>query len=553
MSGLREQAPASGTGAPAARHTLVAREVAVEVEDGVLLRPTSLEVVTGTMTALIGPSGSGKTTLLRALAGVTAPTEGEVTLDGEPVSSKLLDVGYLPVGDTVHDELTLREALDYAAALRLKRDVPREEVAARIDAVLSELRLDDRADVRIGTLSTGERKRAACALELIGQPAMLLLDEPGTGLDPALERRLMQIMRRVADQGRGVVVVTHATSSLELCDTVAVMGAGGRLAFVGSYPAMLEHFGVRHPDAIFDALGDVELAGEEEPEVPRAVVRPVKRPPTIVTAPFGHQVAVLASRSAKVLGRDTRTLTLLLVQAPVIGLLVGLVLPTRVLTEETALASFYGVLLAFLLLTGSTWLGVVTTCRAVVRERALMEREAVAGVRLDAYLTSKVLVLFALNVVQVVLLAVVVWVLQPLNAGGGAYLSLFALCVGAAWASAAMGLALSAWVRTPEQASSAVPLLLIPQLLLAGAIIPTGVMPPPMQALSALTFDRWALAGGGNALGLDTKLSDDVSAVAGYDRGFFDLSPAFGVAVLLVFCVLTLGVASGGLNRRVAS
>ena len=79
----------------------------------------------------------------------------------------------------------------------------------------------------VGKLSGGQRKRVACGVELIGKPMMLLLDEPTSGLDPALERRLMLTLRRLADSGRGIVCVTHATSSLSLCDTVVVMGPGG--------------------------------------------------------------------------------------------------------------------------------------------------------------------------------------------------------------------------------------------------------------------------------------------------------------------------------------
>ena len=115
-----------------------------------------------------------------------------------------------------------------------RADTRREEHAAAVDDVLDELRLTDHRDTPIDRLSGGQRKRVACGVELIGKPTMLLLDEPTSGLDPALERRLMLTFRRLADSGRGIVVVTHATSSLSLCDTVAVMGQGGHLLFAGS-------------------------------------------------------------------------------------------------------------------------------------------------------------------------------------------------------------------------------------------------------------------------------------------------------------------------------
>ncbi|MCW3012192.1 MAG: hypothetical protein JWO90_2596 [Solirubrobacterales bacterium] len=532
---------------PTAADVLRAEAVGLDVDGRRLLHPTSVQVAPGELLALIGPSGSGKTTLLRALAGVSDPTTGRVLLGEDAVSARSTDVGYLPVGDTVHPQLTVREALGFTAQLRLAVDTTREEREARIVATLAELRLTERADTRVGDLSNGERKRAACAVELIASPSVLLLDEPASGLDPSLERRLMTTLRAVADQGRGVVVVTHATSSLELCDTVAVMGPGGHLRFAGAPAAALEHFGVPVFDRIYDALDAEPAAPEPErlPDLPRAPAR--ER--TLVMGAYGRQTRVLAERYVRCLFREARTLRILLLQAPVIALCIGFVLPRDVLGNSN-LASFYAVLLSFLLVTGSVWLGTTSSCREVVKERVIVEREAAAGVRLDAYLTAKVAVLFALAFVQVLVLVLVTVAIQPLHAEPRTYVTVIGLCVLAAWASVAMGLTLSARARSADQASSAVPLLLIPQLLFAGAIIPVSIMPLPVQALSQLTFSRWALVGNGNALRLDETLSGDASAVAGYERSFFEQPPQVAAAALVLFLVVLLAVAGASLNRR---
>ena len=142
----------------------------------------------------------------------------------------------------------------YAARLRLPSDTKRQEHLVAVDDVLSELRLVEHRETAIDRLSGGQRKRVACGVELIGKPTMLLLDEPTSGLDPALERRLMLTLRRLADSGRGIVVVTHATSSLSMCDTVVVMGPGGHLLFAGAPTESLEHFRVRAYDEIYDAI-----------------------------------------------------------------------------------------------------------------------------------------------------------------------------------------------------------------------------------------------------------------------------------------------------------
>jgi len=173
-----------------------------------------------------------------------------------------------------------------------------------------------------------------------------------------------------------------------------------------------------------------------------------------------------------------------------------------------------------------------------------------AGVRLEAYLTAKVAVLFVLAVVQVILLVLFAVILQPLHEGLGAYVQVTVICTLVAWASVAMGLVLSAFARSSDQASSAVPLLLIPQLLFAGAIVPTGLMPGPVRVLSQLTYARWAQAGLGHALHLDQKLSEQVTAVAGYERSFFALAPSSAAIALALFTFVLLGAAALALDRR---
>jgi ABC-type multidrug transport system permease subunit len=270
------------------------------------------------------------------------------------------------------------------------------------------------------------------------------------------------------------------------------------------------------------------------------------------TGSFLRQTGVLTRRYASCLTRDGRTLAVLLAQAPVIALCIGLVLPRDVL-GQLGIASFYSVLLSFLLITGAIWLGVTSACREIVKERAIVVRELAAGVRLEAYLAAKVCVLFALAVAQVLLLVLFAVILQPLHQGFGAYVQVTVLLVLVAWVSVAMGLTLSAFARSSDQASSAVPLLLIPQLLFAGAIVPTGLMPGIMRTVSQLTYARWAQAGLGNALQLDQKLSEQVSAVAGYERSFFELSAASAAIALALFTFVLVGAAALALDRRAVS
>src|SRR6202035_596879 len=123
----------------------------------------------------MGPNGSGKSTLLRTLAGITTPTAGTATWDQQPTETAAHALGYVRQRESVHELLTTREALRYAAALRLDGTA---DIGSRVESVLDELDLAAQADTLIRSLSGGERRRAACGLELVGDPPVLLLDEP---------------------------------------------------------------------------------------------------------------------------------------------------------------------------------------------------------------------------------------------------------------------------------------------------------------------------------------------------------------------------------------
>lgn len=526
------------------RLALTAREVTASASGSRLLAPASLKVSSGELVALIGPSGSGKTSLLRVLAGVHVPDEGEVLLGDDPVSVRSHEVGYLPANDILHDRLTIREALRYSGRLRLPRGTLGGDIDLGIMRVLGDLRLEHRADSLIGSLSAGERKRAALAAELLGDPPVLLLDEPAAALDPSLERQLMTTLRGIADGGRGVVVVTHATSSLSMCDAVAVMQPGGRLARVGPPKEVLEHFGATAYDEIYDSLGEPE----ETDEPPAPVPRPEKRLRPPIVHSFSEQTVVLASRYARVFVRDTRTLALLLGQAPIIGIFIGAVLPTDVI-GSSVLAPIYGVFLAFMLLTGCIWLGLAASHREIAKERTIFDREAAAGVRLDSYLAAKFIVLVPVGLVQVVLLLIPTVVLQPLHVSMAGYMQVVLMLAATAWASIGMGLAVSARARSVDQASAMTPLLIIPQMLFAGAIIPTIVMPKAVQAITYLAYSRWAMAGTGSAMGLGPRLSENVASVTGYDGSFFQIQVAAAMAETLLFGLVFAVIAARALDR----
>jgi ABC-type multidrug transport system ATPase subunit len=534
---------------------LVARDVEVRVPGGArILGPVSLELAPGSLVALMGPNGSGKSTLLRVLAGVATPNAGSALWNQQPTAAAVQALGYVPQRESVHDRLTTREALGYAASLRLDGSV---DIGARVETVLDELGLAGQADTLIRSLSGGERRRAACGLELVGDPPALLLDEPTSGLDEVLERRLMQLFRRLARRGRAVLVATHATTSLDLCDEVIVL-QDGQTAYRGGSSGARAHVSAvaaQQPaasDPAAPVAPDVEAAGEPIRAPAQAIPSPpVGTPAATLSRPFRLELRVLAGRYLRTLVRDRRTLYVLVLQAPVIGLLIAIVFHSGAVAAG---ASPIGAIeLVFLVMTGAIWLGVASAAREVVKERGLVEREFDVGIRLDAYVLAKAVVLFGLNVVQVLLLMLVVEALRPLGIGSAGVLELFGIAVLTAWASSAMGLAVSCAARTVDRAAGAVPLLLMPQLLLAGGLIPLAQMPAIVAAVANFVYARWSYAGLGSAARIGPRLTaSGSSSVLGYDNGFFAIRPASAAGILAAFIFVELLLAVLLLMRRPA-
>jgi ABC-type multidrug transport system ATPase subunit len=535
------------------RGGLSGRGVRVQANGQTLVRSVDIDVRPGELCAIIGASGAGKSTLVRVLAGVNAPSAGTVTVDGEPIDYATDSVGYVPTGDLVHPQLTVREALRYAAALRAY-DVPVREREQRVEAVLEELHMAHRGDAQVRSLSDGERRRVACGTELVGDPSVVVLDEPTSGLDPGLERRLMVLLRELADRGRAVLVTTHATGSLRLCDRIVVMASGGRVAVVGSHDETLRHFGATTIDEVYAAVEGSDDSADVVPvrNFDAGSAAPVQQTSNNVSArrraapPMTAQLRTLSSRYALCMRRDARSLTLMIGQAPIIGIAIGLTVPSNILSDAI-LGPFYGVLLAFMIVIGAVWLGLIAACREIARERDALLREAAVGVRLDAYLLSKCAVIFPLVAFQTLLLIIPVAVLQPPNGSLMDYAGVLAVSIVAAWGAVAIGLLVSVLVQTAGQATTVLPLVVIPQLLLAGALIPPSQMIAPIKALSDITLARWALAGIGGALDLGPNISSDLSTVTGLEGSFFGqgiLQPMIMIALLsgvtLVFTAIVL-------------
>ena len=199
------------------------------------LRGISLEIGSG-MFGLVGPNGAGKTTLMRILAGLIAPTGGDVEVFGHDVSTPAgkmavkAQLGYLPQELGLYPNLTAAEFLDYIAALKgIAKAARRQQVAA----VLEQVRLADAAHRRLKTYSGGMKRRVGIAQALLGDPRLIIVDEPTTGLDPEERVRLRTLLSDLAAR-RTVILSTHIIEDIsQSCNALAALREGTVL-FQGS-------------------------------------------------------------------------------------------------------------------------------------------------------------------------------------------------------------------------------------------------------------------------------------------------------------------------------
>jgi ABC-2 type transport system ATP-binding protein len=209
------------------------------------LTEMSLSVAEGTVTGLLGPSGSGKTTLIRSIVGVQKIASGSVRVLGLPAGSPALrhKVGYVTQALSVYRDLTVRENLRYfAAVLGVDR--------GRVLEVLDDVSLADRADARVDNLSGGQQSRVSLATALLGNPRVLILDEPTAGLDPLLREDLWSLFHRLGASGVTLLISSHVMEEATRCQRLLLL-RDGRLLTDDTPEELLRRTGEADLDSAF--------------------------------------------------------------------------------------------------------------------------------------------------------------------------------------------------------------------------------------------------------------------------------------------------------------
>ena len=511
---------------------LEANGVAVDVPGRRVLQDVTMVVKPGELIGIMGPSGAGKSSLLAALVGCQSPAEGRVTVSGADLYSHYDEfrgqIGYVPQDDIMHADLTVGQALWYAARLRLPVDFSREEIDQRIERVIEQLGLKGTERTRIGSaarrgISGGQRKRVNIAMELLTDPPMLVLDEPTSGLSSTDAAAIVELLRDLARAGRTIVLTIHQPSIdvMKMLNGVAVIARDessngvGRLVWYGpAYPDAAEFFEPSHDrsvrpeaEAILRGLARRRVSDwvEAYRRSPAHVSWGIARLPAAGSAqkpePRHRNTAreavaqwwYLMQRDLAIKRADGWSTAIVLAQAPVIALLIALVFgakATKPLTAASWSAVSAGVAMTcFLLALAAVWLGCSSAIREIVGERPIYRRERMAGLGVWPYLASKLIVLGLICGLQCSILLLVVR--AGCGLGGSPGFAYAVLCA-AAMSGVGLGLCISAVVRTAEAAASLLPLVILPMVILGGSLLPLAELPPVAVAIADTMPSRWA-------------------------------------------------------------
>jgi ABC-type multidrug transport system ATPase subunit/ABC-type transport system involved in multi-copper enzyme maturation permease subunit len=463
---------------------IVAKELHFSVGAKELLSDVNFHLGPRSLTAIVGPSGAGKSTLLNAITGRTTPTAGQILIGGRDLHKEYGDlsqrIGLVPQADILHTRLTVRQALTYGAALRFPSETSKQEREARVEEVMEKLELTPRADLRIDKLSGGQRKRASIGLELLTKPSILVLDEPTSGLDPGLDAHVMETLRKLADDGQTVVLVTHSVDNLNFCDNVVLMASGGRIAYAGPSSTVFTALGKNNWAEVFRMLSSPEallLSNKKRSGVVSSITElPQEK---VKKQSWARQLMTLSSRYLRVIASDRYYLGLL----AAIPILIGLICYATAgeLGLGTGLPDKRGNLFnpiarsnLMILILGTVFIGLSTSVQEIIKEDPIRLREKSVGIRSSTYLMSKVLVLGVATSIQTFIFVSIVLFNRPVPAQGlfigSAYLEILFLTILLGFGSMCLGLLVSSILSSSEQAMPILVGLTMAQVVLSGAL-----------------------------------------------------------------------------------
>ncbi len=484
--------------------------------DAIGLRDINITESRGQLIGIMGASGAGKTTLLNVLAGIEKPYQGEVLINGidihkDPQKVKGV-IGYIAQDDILVEDLTVYENLYFNAKLCFK-DKNETEIKELVLQVLTSLGLEHIKHLKVGNvlnkkISGGQRKRLNIALELIREPAVMFVDEPTSGLSSRDSENVIELLKELTLKGKLIFVVIHQPSSeiYKMFDKMFLMDTGGYPVFYGPPVEAIVHFktatnqinsdrgqcfecGNVNPEQVFDII-EARVVNEYGQETGKRKSTPQQwyklftethdiehvedkkeTPPNSLKIPSQLiQWLIFTIRDVKSKISNTQYLIINLLQAPLLAFLLSFIIRYQNNPEGDGYLYRYNENFpAYLLMSiiVSLFMGLTVSAEEIIKDRKIQKREKFLNLSRNSYLFSKIGILFLLSAIQSLLFVAVG---NPILEVPGLYFSYWLLLFSTSCFANVLGLNISASFNSAITVYIVIPLILIPQMILSGAL-----------------------------------------------------------------------------------
>ena len=554
-------------GDDSANISFTATEIEFKFPNGNIgLRGINISEPHGKLIAIMGASGAGKTTMLNVLAGLMPPSAGTIELNGIDIykdKDKVKGVfGYVPQDDILIEELSVYDNLYFNAKLCFK-NLPHAELDSRVTKTLEMLGLDGAKDLKVGnplnkTISGGQRKRLNIALEIIREPSVMFVDEPTSGLSSKDSENVMDLLRELALKGKLIFVVIHQPSSdiFKMFDKVMVLDTGGYQIYYGNPVESVVYFktsdhqvnadqgecpvcGSVNPELLFNVI-ESKVVDEFGQYTPNRKVSPTKwseqfkakfkiasvetvseKPPKALDIPSRlKQFAIYLKRDLKTKISNTQYVFINLLEAPVLAFFLSFIIryidnpfgDNYIFRNNDNIPAYI-----IMVIVVALFIGLTVSAEEIFRDRKILKREKFLNLSRFSYLVSKLVILFGLSAIQSFLIVIVGNSILGIH---GLYIDYWLVMFSISCFANLLGLNISSSFNSAVTIYILIPLLIIPQMVLAGAIfsfeklnkhIGGGIEVPVIAEVMA---SRWAY----EALMVNQFVNND------YERPFYEIN-----------------------------
>ena len=503
---------------------VLAQNVNVFASKKQLLKGIDFKLPAGEILAIIGRSGQGKSSLLKLIQGINScDKQSIVRIGGVDYRKSEIRrrIAILPQDPPLRPELTVKETILDGA--RSSMDVLnfKHDALARLEKFCELFGLSDRKHNLVKTLSGGEMRRVALARELMGNPGLVILDEPLSGLDPYNSRILCTHLKQLAFLGHTIILTTHSYEALQIANKILVLHQGEE-AFFGTVQAAYTHFNTTDPQTLLTSITQSKSAEwrascnasrQASQESSRETSGNASRNSKFFfeRTKLPHNIAYTVCITAKQWFRDKGRIAALFLQPAIIGFLLS-----QIFSDQSSLWT-----VAFAIILCANWFALSLSIREIVQEKDILRDKFRRGVSALSTLTAKC----TLPIIFTMMQTAIVYAFISSRITPHPQIALI-VCVFACIAIPAttVGLFTSTLSKNTSQANAFLPLLIIPQVALAGALIPLDQMQPIGRALSCIIWSRYNQA---SLLNILLERKDDI------------FNSIFAIAIALGFYIIT--------------